>query len=85
MLNENEIIEHPKQTFLEDYLADYEDKSIYKCKTCLHLGSSKQSEYICINSLSDYHNKDVYKCKGCRFYDNEKVFDYDDDITPSLF
>lgn len=84
MKTENEIIEHPNQTFLQDYLGDYENKSIYKCKTCKHLGSSKRSEYICTNSLSDYHNEDVYKCTGCRFYEDEKIeVNYDD--VPSLF
>lgn len=80
-----EIIEHENQTFLQDYLEDYENKSIYKCKTCEYLGSSKKSEYICTNSLSDHHNEDVYKCTGCRFYKDEKLdVDYDD-TTPSLF
>ena len=69
----DEIIIHKEQTNIEDYLNDYEDKSKYKCKTCLFIGATKKLDYICTHSLSDFHNQNVYKIEGCNFYKKESL------------
>lgn len=80
-----EIMIHKNQTELNDYLYNYDDIKIFKCKVCDFVGSSKVHDFVCTNSLSDEYNKDVYKYSGCNFfkkYDDEAMEDLE---TKSLW
>lgn len=68
-----EIKIHRFQTNIEDYLNDYEDKSKYKCKTCLFVGATKKLDYVCTHSLSLMYEIDVFKYEGCIFYKKESL------------
>ena len=72
-MENKEIKIHRFQTDIEDYLNDYEDKSKYKCKTCLFIGATKKLDYVCTHSLSLYYELDVFKCEGCIFYKKESL------------
>ena len=69
----DEIIIHKDQTNIEDYLNDYEDKSKYKCKTCLFVGATKKLDYVCTHSLSLMYELDVFRFEGCNFYKKESL------------
>ena len=84
-MENKEIKIHRFQTDIEDYLNDYEDKSKYKCKTCLFIGATKKLDYVCTHSLSLYYEIDVFKCEGCIFYKKESLEYENEDNQLDLF
>lgn len=80
-----EIRMHEKQSCIEDYLNDYEDKNKYKCKTCLFIGATKKLDYVCTHSLSLMYEIDVFKYEGCIFYKKESLEYENEDNQLDLF
>lgn len=79
-----EIKIHPDQTEINDFLEDYENKEIYKCRKC-QWQTFRKGDYICANPNSEYINQDVLRIKGCDDYSNEHEFKIiDDEYTESL-
>lgn len=80
----DEIKMHENQTDLGDFLEDYENQEVYKCKKC-QWQTFKKGDYVCANPNSEYINQDVLKTKGCNDYSNEhEVKITDDEYTVSI-
>lgn len=72
------------KTEINDFLEDYENKNIYKCRKC-QWQIFRKGDYICANPISEYINQDVLRIKGCTNYSNEHELNIiEDELTESL-
>lgn len=78
-----EIKVHPDQTEINDFLEDYENQEIYKCRKC-QWQTFKKGDYICDNPASEYFNQDVLRTKECNNYFNEHETTSENKDTESL-
>lgn len=88
MINENEIIQHPNQTFIE-FAEDINDAEVFKCKKCCWISYNDNIEFLCICPFSEFESKCVKYNKGCEHYHNHNEPHIssilDDDMQGVLF
>ena len=78
-----EVKIHPDQTEINDFLEDYENKEIYKCRKC-QWQTFRKGDYICTNPIGDYFNEDILRVKECISYFNEHETASEDEDTENI-